>query len=104
VTEWLRCPFCGERDHARLGSLVSAERLGREKIEVCDRCHGYLKTITTFGPIRPQDVVLEDLATVVLDVAAVERGYRPPNPRGPLAVRIVAPAFGSEGPAGTGVG
>jgi FdhE protein len=59
VTEWLRCPFCGERDHARLGSLVSAERLGREKIEVCDRCHGYLKTITTFGPIRPQDVVLE---------------------------------------------
>jgi FdhE protein len=97
VTEWLRCPFCGERDHARLGSLVSADRLGREKIEVCDGCRGYLKTITTFGPIRPQDVVLEDLATVVLDVVAVERGYRPPDPRGPLAVRIVARPSGLRG-------
>jgi hypothetical protein len=35
-------------------------------------------------------VVLHDLATVVLDVAAVERGYRPPSPRSPLAVSIVA--------------
>jgi FdhE protein len=90
ATEWLLCPFCGERDHAQLGSLVSADRLEREKIEVCDRCHGYLKTITTFAPIRPEQVVLQDLATVVLDVAAVERGYRPPSLRGPLAVRIVA--------------
>jgi FdhE protein len=90
ATEWLRCPFCGERDHTQLGALVSADGLEREKIEVCDRCHGYLKTITTFAPIRPEQVVLQDLATVVLDVAAVERGYRPPSLRGPLAVRIVA--------------
>jgi len=90
ATEWLRCPFCGERDHTQLGSLVSADGLEREKIEVCDRCHGYLKTLTTFDPIRPEQVVLHDLATVVLDVAAVERGYRPPRHRSPLAVRIVA--------------
>jgi FdhE protein len=89
ATEWLRCPFCGEHDHTQLGSLISADSLEREKIEVCDRCHGYLKTITTFAPIRPEQVVLHDLATVVLDVAAVERGYRPPSLRGPLAVRIV---------------
>ena len=87
---WLRCPFCGEHDHTRLGSLVRAEGLEREKVEVCDHCHGYLKTITTFTPIRPEQVVLQDLATVGLDVAAVERGYRPPGPRDPLAVRIVA--------------
>ena len=90
ATAWLRCPFCGERDHARLGALVAAEGLEREKIEVCDGCHGYLKTITTFGPIPAEQVVLQDLATVALDVAAVERGYRPPTPRRPLAVRIVA--------------
>jgi FdhE protein len=82
--------FCGERDHTRLGSLISAEGLEREKIEVCDRCDGYLKTITTFAPVRPEQVMLQDLATVVLDVAAVERGYRPPSPRRPLAVSIVA--------------
>jgi FdhE protein len=90
ATEWLRCPFCGERDHTQLGSLVSADGLEREKIEVCDRCHGYLKTITTFDPIRPEQVVLQDLATVVLDVAAVERGYRPPSLRRPIAVTIIA--------------
>ena len=90
ATEWLRCPFCGERDHTQLGSLISAEGPEREKIEVCDRCHGYLKTITTFAPIRPEQVVLQDLATVVLDVAAVARGYRPPSPRRPPAVCIVA--------------
>jgi len=90
TTAWLRCPFCGEHDHTRLGSLVAAEGLEREKVEVCDHCHGYLKTSTTFAPIRPEQVVLQDLATVGLDVAAVERGYRPPGPRDPLAVRIVA--------------
>lgn len=90
ATAWLRCPFCDEHDHARLGSLVAAEGLEREKIEVCDACHGYLKTITTFGPIPAEQLVLHDLATVALDVAAVERGYRPPRPRDPLAVRIVA--------------
>jgi len=88
VTEWLLCPFCGERDHAGLGSLVSAGRLEREKIDVCDRCQGYLKTITTLVPIPPGQVVLQDLATAVLDVAALERGYRPPRSRGAVAVRI----------------
>ena len=90
ATMWLRCPFCGEHDHTQLGSLVASKGLEREKVEVCDACHGYLKTITTFGPIPAEQVVLHDLATVGLDVAAVERGYRPPSPRSPLAVRIVA--------------
>lgn len=88
--EWLHCPFCGERDHARLGSLVSTGRLARDKIEVCDHCRGYIKTTMTFAPIPPERVLLQDLATVVLDVAAVERGYRPPNSRGPVPVQIVA--------------
>jgi FdhE protein len=90
VTEWLLCPFCGERDHAQLGSLVSDNGLAREKIEVCDRCDGYVKTVMTLAPVPPEQVVLQDLATAALDVAAVERGYRPPSPRGPLAVRIIA--------------
>jgi FdhE protein len=89
-TEWLRCPFCGEQDHSQLGSLVSAAGLEREKVEVCDHCHGYLKTVTTFAAIQPEQLILQDLATVVLDVAALERGYRRPSPRGALAVRIVA--------------
>jgi FdhE protein len=57
-TEWLRCPFCGEGDHEKLGSLVSPDKLERETIEVCDGCRGYVKTVTTLSPIRPEHVVL----------------------------------------------
>jgi FdhE protein len=90
-TEWLRCPFCGEGDHEKLGSLVSPDKLERETIEVCDRCSGYVKTLTTLGPIPPEHVVLQDLATVVLDIAALERGYRRPAAKGhEVAVSVVA--------------
>ena len=82
TTEWLRCPFCGARDQAPLDSLGPTGRLARDTIEACDHCHGYIKTTRTFTPIPPARVLLQDLATVVLDVAAVERGYRPPTSRG----------------------
>ncbi len=90
--EWLRCPFCGEGDHEKLGSLLSPDRLEQQTIEVCDGCRGYLKTLTTLTPIPPEHVVLKDLATLVLDVAAVEHGYCRPAAKGrEMAVRIVAP-------------
>lgn len=82
-------PFCGERDHQVLGSLVSPGTLERQKIEVCAGCHHYLKTITTLVPIRPEHVMLHDLATLVLDVAALEHGYHPPTGRGRVAVSVV---------------
>jgi FdhE protein len=89
--DWLRCPFCGEGHHETLGSLVSPDRLKRQTIEVCDACRGYVKTITTLSPMAPEDVVLQDLATVVLDVAALAHHYRRPAPRGQdLAVSVVA--------------
>ncbi len=63
----------------------------RETIEVCDGCSGYVKTMTTLNPIPPEHVVLEDLATVVLDIAALERGYRRPAAKGhEVAVSVVA--------------
>ena len=90
-TEWLRCPFCGEGDHEKLGSLVSPEGLERQSIEVCDACRGYVKTITTLTAIRPDDVLLHDLATLPLDMAALERDYRRPAAKGSaVAVGVVA--------------
>lgn len=90
-TEWLRCSFCGEGDHKKLGSLVSPDKLERETIDVCNGCSGYVKTMTTINPIRPELVVLQDLATVVLDVAALERGYRRPAVKGhDVAVGVIA--------------
>lgn len=90
-TEWLRCPFCGEGDHEQLGSLVFADSRGRKTIEVCDRCRGYVKTIVTLTSVLPEHVMLQDLATLTLDIAALERGYRRPTAKGhEVAVRVVA--------------
>ena len=87
----LRCPFCGETDHQLLGALVSAEVVERYAIDVCDGCQGYLKAFTTLSPIRPVDVLLEDLATLVLDMAALERDYRRPATRGrAITVGVIA--------------
>ena len=90
-TQWLRCSFCGQDDHEQLGSLASAESLERESIAVCDGCHRYVKTITTLAPIRPEHVMLQDLGTLVLDVVALERGYRRPAATGRgVAISVVA--------------
>jgi len=90
-TERLHCPFCGEPDHENLGILVSPDDLGRHAIEVCDACRGYLKTFTTMTAIRPGDVLLEDLATLALDMAALERDYHRPAARErAVAVGVVA--------------
>ena len=90
LIEWLRCPFCGESDHEHLGSLISPDN-PTQTIEVCDSCKGYVKTITTLTPIQPEDVVLQDLATLVLDVTALDRDYRRPAGKGhALEVRVAA--------------
>jgi len=47
--------------------------------------------MTTLREIRPEHVVLQDLATVVLDIAALERRYRRPAAKGhEVAVSVVA--------------
>jgi len=90
--EWLRCPFCGERDHDKLGSLISTESFERHTIDLCDGCRRYVKTVTTLTPIRPEEVLLHDLATIVLDVAALEREYRRPATDHQLELRVVMQA------------
>lgn len=90
-TERLRCPFCGERDHERLSSPVS-QGLERQTVDVCDRCRHYLKAFAAQTPIRPEHVFLQDLATLALDVAALERGYRRPAAKGRRVEVIARPA------------
>ena len=80
-TERLRCPICGERGHENLGSLVS-EGSEQQTVDVCERCRYYVKAVTALVPIRPENVFLQDLATLVLDVTALERGYRRPTAKG----------------------
>jgi FdhE protein len=91
-TEWLLCPFCGERGHEHLGSLVP-EGPERRTVDVCERCRHYVKAVTSLAPIRPEDVILQDLATVVLDVVALERGYGRPAAKRRMVEVVARPSW-----------
>jgi FdhE protein len=87
-TERLRCPFCGERGHEHLGSLAP-EGAEQQTVDVCERCRHYVKAVTVLTPILPEQVFLHDLATLVLDVIALERGYSRPAAEG-RSVEVIA--------------
>ena len=85
----LRCVFCDETEHDNLGYLTPEAGEQTRKIEVCNTCKGYVKGVTTVHALAPWAILLDDLTTVPLDVAALERGYRrPERPGYPLEVRI----------------
>ena len=63
----------------------------RAVIDACKRCLGYVKTFTRLQGCPPDTVMLEDLASVALDVAALEQGYTRPAGAGyPLDVTVTA--------------
>jgi FdhE protein len=80
--EWLTCVYCGERDHQRLGSLVTEDGDETLKVETCASCMGYLKSMATLQAIPAFELLLRDLETVELDLIALERGYRRPDESG----------------------
>lgn len=97
---WLRCAHCGEADHEKLGTLVPEENGERMKIEVCASCGGYLKSIATLGTSSLVDLLLTDLETVDLDLAALDRGYWRPSSGGrPPGVLVTGRETDAESPA-----
>jgi FdhE protein len=70
----LWCPFCGCRDHERLRFLHGEGEEERCKAAVCDACRGYVKMIATLSAIPPLHLLIADVATLHLDLAAAERG------------------------------
>ena len=93
--EWLRCIYCGERDHEQLGSLRAEVYGERLVVETCTSCGGYIKTVATLQQIPALELLLQDLETVELDLVAFDRGYgRPAGPGAALHVRVADPARG----------
>ena len=91
-TSWswlvLLCPYCGNDDHRSLGTLAAApaasastsgEARSKDRVDVCERCHGYVKSVATFHSVPTPRLAAEDAATVDLDVGARERGYTRPG-------------------------
>jgi FdhE protein len=77
-TEWpferIVCPSCGERRFEAL-PVYTAEQVSGARVDGCDSCGVYLKTIDAS---RDNTVVpeVDDLATLTLDLWAREHGYR----------------------------
>lgn len=76
--ERLTCPFCGNKDQGSL-HYFRVEGEGAHRIDLCDRCHQYIKTID-LREIEISEPSLENLATLHLDVLASQKGYRRPAP------------------------
>jgi len=74
----LQCLYCGNEDHHTLGFLHAEPEQEKMRVEVCEKCRGYLKTIVSFAPAPPEMLAVSDLATLHLDYIAQERGYGRP--------------------------
>jgi formate dehydrogenase accessory protein FdhE len=75
--EWefrrIHCPTCGEEAEGKLPVYV-AEQLPHIRVEACDTCHFYIRTVdlTKDGHAIP---LVDDLAAIPLTLWAHEKGY-----------------------------
>jgi FdhE protein len=87
---WLRCPYCATTDHNQLVTLVPEDGNRTRTIEACRSCGGYIKSFTLLQPSRGATVILDDLESVDLDIAALQQGYKRASGTGcPLDVKVV---------------
>jgi formate dehydrogenase accessory protein FdhE len=76
--EWnfrrIYCPACGEEREPQM-AFYSAPEIAHVRVDVCETCHTYLKTVdlTKTGLAVP---LVDELATIPLDLWAREHGYQ----------------------------
>lgn len=82
LAEWefrrIVCPGCGQEDHAKL-PVYTAETFPYIRVECCDTCQIYIKSIDLAknGLAEP---VVDELASIPLDLWAQEHGYAKLHP------------------------
>lgn len=70
----LACPFCLNHDRTRITSF--ATRDGMYRLNACDVCQRYIKAHDGRHAHRQMMPAVDAIATLPLDAAAVQRGYR----------------------------
>ena len=67
------CPACGEENHAKL-PVYTADEPKHVRVECCDSCRCYIKTVdlTKNGLAEP---VVDEIAAIPLDLWAQDHGY-----------------------------
>ena len=77
LAEWefrrIVCPGCGEEDHAKL-PVYTAEEMKHVRVEACDSCRTYIKTVDMTKSGRAEPLV-DELAAIALDLWAQKQGY-----------------------------
>jgi hypothetical protein len=71
--EALTCPYCHNRDRARITSFATPD--GQYRVYGCDACTRYLKSYDARRASRPVMPMVDSIATLPLDAAAMQRGY-----------------------------
>jgi FdhE protein len=78
TTRWryhpLACPYCRNDDRAEITSFASRD--GKYRLYACNVCRRYLKAYDGRHASRPVLLAVDSIATLPLDAAAVQRGYR----------------------------
>jgi hypothetical protein len=67
------CPFCPNIDPSRISSFATPE--GPYRVDACEVCHRYLKVYDARRASRPVMPIVDSVATLMLDAAALQRGY-----------------------------
>ena len=71
--EPLTCPYCRNAERARITSFATPD--GRYRVYACDVCKRYLKAYDGRRATRPVMPMVDTVATLPLDAAAMQRGY-----------------------------
>lgn len=77
-SERLKCPFCENTDHTKLHYFY-AEGDEAHRIDLCDNCKQYIKTVDSRKLSYEPALDLEDIVTIHLDIIASEKGFKRPS-------------------------
>ncbi len=81
--EWpldrLLCFACGTRIHSDLHYLEVAGEELKQRVHTCEQCQSYIKQLSTLDRLDPPALLVADVATLHLDLIAMERGYSQPQ-------------------------
>lgn len=75
----LGCPFCGTKDHIDLHYL-KVEGQKALRVDLCEACKRYIKTLDLRDAADEPNSLLEDLASLHLDLLAQKDGYTKGTP------------------------
>jgi len=73
----MKCPFCDNHDHEKR-HFFFAEGQEAYRVDLCEQCNQYIKTVDIRKLTYEPDLDLEDIATIHLDILATEKGYKRP--------------------------